>query len=641
MCGISGIYSKNHNLENIINKFNKTLANRGPDNSSLYIDKGNYFGMGHTRLSILDLSKKGNQPMYDHSGDWVISFNGEIYNHLEIRKYLSNKVNKKINWKSECDTETILISNHILGFEETLKLLEGMFAFALYNKDQNYLFLARDRVGEKPLYYYHYDNKFIFGSDISIFQKIDQINLTINQSIIQQYLQKGYIGAPYSIYKFINKLEPGYFIEIKNNFSYLKKKCYWDLKDLVIKNINNRETSKKNFIDEKQDLKKVLENTVIKQTISDVQIGSFLSGGTDSSLITSILQKNSSKKIKTFTVGFEDKNFDESVQAKKISTLLGTHHHEFFFKDEDVINFVENLEHIYAEPFADSSQIPTYLISKLMYKEAKVILSGDGGDEFYGGYNRYLYLDFIKFFSKNLPDKVKKKLNLILKIFPISILDKYLAFINIKNFNHKLSKLINFIDTENDNELYEKMTSLHYDYKFFLNKNYISKNSFLKKKELIEDLGTQENFMYFDQIDYLPDDILCKVDRATMFNSVESRAPFLDHRLIEKSWKIPLHHKIKGKNGKMILKEILKDYLPNSLITKSKAGFAIPIDNLLRTKLKFWVEEILQNSEKTNEIINYKNVKYIWDQHKKKKINAGGILWSILILQNWFNSIQQ
>ncbi len=636
MCGISGIFSKSDNLENILNKFNECLINRGPDNSSIFIEQRNSFGMGHTRLSILDLSNRGNQPMYDHSGDWVISFNGEIYNHLKIRDHLAKKTDKKIRWKSDTDTETILIANQILGFENTLNLLEGMFAFALYNKSQNLLYLARDRIGEKPLYYYHHENKFIFGSDISIFRKVNEINLSINYDIIPEYLEKGYVRSPFSIYKFILKLDPGHYLEIKDNFSFLKKKCYWNIKKLITDNLNSRQSPLKKFTDEKNDLKNILENTVLKQTISDVQIGSFLSGGIDSSLITSILQRNSSNKIKTFTVGFKDKNFDESIQAKKISNYLGTQHHEFFFKDNDITNFVENLENIYSEPFADSSQIPTYLISKLMRKEAKVILSGDGGDEFYGGYNRYLYLNLIKFFSKNIPTKLQRNLNIILKILPNSNIDKYLAFLNIKNFRSKIKKFINFIDTENDNELYERMTSLSSKNNFFLITNNVSKNSFQKKKEFIDDLGTQENFMYFDQVDYLPNDVLCKVDRATMHNSIESRAPFLDHKLIEKSWQIPLSYKIKGSNGKMILKEILKDYLPDRLILKSKAGFAIPIDDLLRTTLKPWAEEIFQNPNNNN-IINYDNVKLIWNQHKKNKVNEGGVLWAILILQNWLN----
>ena len=641
MCGISGIYSKDDNLEATLKKFNKCLNNRGPDNSSFFINKENNFGMGHTRLSILDLSERGHQPMYDHLNEWVISFNGEIYNHLEIRKYLVNKTQNKIEWKSESDTETILVSNQIIGFEDTLKLLEGMFAFALYNIKENLLYLARDRMGEKPIYYYHNENKFIFGSDLSIFKEINKINLSINFDIIPEFINKGNVGSPNSIYKYVFKLDPGYFLKIENNFSIIQKFCYWNIRDLVINYKNSRLTSQNNFFEEKERLKNLLECTVMKQTISDVQIGSFLSGGIDSSIITSILQTNSNEKIKTFTVGFHDKNFDESSQAKKISNYLGTDHYEYFINDKDIQDFSENLNNIYTEPFADSSQIPTFLISKLMRKEAKVILSGDGGDEFYGGYNRYLYLNYIKFFSKNLPKKIKRNLVLILKLLPLNFLNNYLAFANIKNFKNKIIKLISFIDTDNDLELYNKMICLNSGYNPFFKKSNMDEKKFFQQKEFIEDLSIQENFMYFDQIDYLPNDILCKVDRATMFNSLESRAPFLDHKLVENSWKISLNHKIQGKNGKMILKEILKDYLPNNLIKKGKVGFAIPLDELLRTKLKLWADNIIKNKNQITNYINDENIKIIWEQHKTNKINAGGILWSILVLKNWFINQQK
>ena len=635
MCGISGIFSKEDNLEEVLKTFNKRLFNRGPDYSSFFIDKKNYFGMGHTRLSILDLSSRGNQPMSDHSGDWIISFNGEIYNHLEIRKYLSEKIQDRIYWKSESDTETILLSNKILGLEKTLELLEGMFAFALYNKKENILYLVRDRIGEKPLYYYHHENKLVFGSDISIFKDLKNINLSINQTVISEYFQTGNVSAPNSIYKHIFKLDPGTYLKLTDNFSRKINVPYWSLKNLIKKKEKNK-IFKLNFNEQKKNLKNLLEKTVIKQTISDVQIGSFLSGGIDSSIITSILQKNSSKKIKTFTVGFNDKNFDESDNAKEISKYLGTDHYEYFIEDNHIFNFIENLENIYSEPFSDSSQIPTFLVSKLMRQEAKVILSGDGGDEFYGGYNRYLYLKYIKFFSNNLPLKIKNKLNIILKIIPTSFLNKYLPFINIKNFDNKIRKFINFIDTESDFELYNKMISINSEQYSFLQQENLSKNIFLEKKESLRNLQIEENFMYLDQKDYLSNDVLCKVDRATMYNSVESRAPFLDHKLIENSWNIPLIHKIKGNSGKVILKEILKEYLPNKYINKSKAGFAIPIDDLLRVNLKVWVEDLLHSSTQINDYINFKKINILWEKHKKKEINAGGVLWTFLVLQNWF-----
>ena len=636
MCGISGIYSKTNDIEDLLIKFNKKLYNRGPDFASFFICKKNNFGMSHTRLSILDLSENGNQPMYDQSGDWIISYNGEIYNHLEIRKKISKNLNNtKIQWKGSSDTETILMSNRIFGFEETLSILEGMFAFALYNKKTNKLFLARDRLGEKPLYYHFKDNKFIFGSDLSVFKEVKNINLKVNNDVLPAYIQNGYIKAPNTIYRYINKLEPGNYLELDENFLKMKKKRYWNLKDIAQSNISIRNNSQKTFYQEKEELKILLEKTVLKQTISDVQIGSFLSGGVDSSLITSILQKNTGKKIKTFTVGFDDKNFDESIQAKKISKYLGTDHYEYFSSKNDLLNTVTDLNKIYSEPFADSSQIPTHLISRLMKKEAKVILSGDGGDEFFGGYNRYIYLKKIKFFSKNLPKLMKRNLNLIFKFLPISFFDKYFSYFGLKNFETKLSKMINFINCENEYDLFNKMKSINSKPDFFLNKITIQKEPENIGKDSLFSMPDEEKFMLFDQTDYLPDDILCKVDRATMHNSIESRAPMLDHKLVEHSWRIPLKYKIKGSKGKIILREILKDYLPKKLITSSKSGFGVPIDEMLRDSLRVWAEDTIFSSKKFNDIINYENLNTIWKKHKAKEINAGEKLWPILMLQDW------
>ena len=636
MCGISGIYSKNNDIENLLYSFNQSLNNRGPDNSSYFLSKKNYFGMSHTRLSILDLSDNGNQPMHDHSGDWVISFNGEIYNHFEIRDKISKKMNNiKIQWKGFSDTETILMANFTFGFEEMLKILDGMFAFALYNKKLNKLFIARDRLGEKPVYYYFKDGKFIFGSDLSIFKKVKNISLNINEEILPSYIEKGYIKAPYSIYKHIYKLEPGHFIELENNFSNIKKKKYWNIESIINSNTLNRSSIKKTFDDEKIELKKILEKTVIKQTISDVQIGCFLSGGIDSSLISSILQNNTKKKIKTFTVGFDDKNFDESNQAKKISQHLNTDHYEYFFSKNDLCDTVQNLSSIYSEPFADSSQLPTHLISKLMKKEAKVILSGDGGDELFGGYNRYIYLNKIKFFSKRIPTPIKEKLFLLLKFLPISFLNKYFSYLGVKNFEYKLNKFINFVNYKSLNELYNKMTTINSNPEFFLNENIVRNNLKIDDFKFPNLLTDEEKFMYLDQISYLPDDILCKVDRATMHNSIESRAPLLDHKLVEHSWKIPINYKIRNNEGKYILREILKDYLPKKLISTAKSGFGIPIDVLLRGNLKTWADDIINSTEKFDHIINNENLKNIWSQHKLKKINAGEKLWPTLILKDW------
>lgn len=639
MCGISGIYSKDLDLKKILKEFNISLQNRGPDYASYFINKDNNFGMSHTRLSILDLSEKGNQPMQDSSGDWVISYNGEIYNHLEIRDIISKKYNNpNLIWKSSSDTETILASNNIFGFERTLEMLEGMFAFALYNKKKNILYIVRDRIGEKPIYYYHKNNVFVFGSDLSIFKKVKNIKFEIDEKILPEYLQNGCIKAPNSIFKYIKKLEPGSYLKLNDNFSQIKTNFYWSIENVVNSTYSLRNNHNKNFLDEKENLKKLLEKTVEKQTISDVGVGSFLSGGVDSSLISSILSKYSKKKIKTFTVAFENRNYDESEQAKKISNYLKTDHYEYYMSKNDLISAADNLHLIYSEPFADSSQLPTYLISKLMKKETKVILSGDGGDELFGGYNRYIYLQKIKSYSKNLPGYLKRNLNLIIKFLPISLFDKYFSFFGIRNFKIKMKKLIEFINVQNDTELYRKMTSINHNPEYFLN-NTVSNN---KKNFNYNDLPTfkseEEKFMFLDQKDYLPNDILCKVDRATMFNSIESRAPILDRNIIEYSWKIPLQFKIKNNTGKFIIREILKDYLPKNLISTEKSGFGIPIDNLLRSDLKDWAHDTIMSSDNFSNIINVKNLKNTWEQHLSNKVNAGEKLWPLLVLNNWLTN---
>ena len=362
-----------------------------------------------------------------------------------------------------------------------------------------------------------------------------------------------------------------------------------------------------------------MEETVIKQTISDVQIGSFLSGGIDSTLITGILSKYSKKKIKTFTVGFENKNFDESRQAKKISEYLNTDHYSYFISKNDLLDTVYNLNNIYSEPFADSSQIPTYLISKLMKKEATVILSGDGGDELFGGYNRYIYLKKIKLASRYIPKKFINFFLKFLEIFSPHVIDNLLLSVGTKNFTYKFQKLLNLINSNSDNEIFEKMKSINLNPESIINIDSFESKNFLYDNDLLNFDNLEEQFMYSDQIDYLPDDILCKVDRASMHNSIESRSPFLDHKVVERSWEFPLSSKISNNIGKVMLREILDDFVPKKLLSNTKSGFGLPIDELLRTTLKPFVEDIILSSPKSENLINMRKFKNLWDMHKSRK----------------------
>jgi len=635
MCGISGIFSNNHNIEETVRKFNSTLFHRGPNVSSFYLDKNHNFGMGHTRLSIIDLSANGNQPMMSDNKQWVLSYNGEIYNHLEIRLKISKKLNNsKINWKSTSDTETLLKSIEIFGFENALQMLEGMFAIAIYNLNKNELYLARDRMGEKPLYFYHGYQNFIFGSEMSIFKDVKNLKLNLNIQSLSEFLKIGYIKSPNTIYENVFKLEPGTFLKISKNFNVIEKKKYWDLKNIISTHEKSRQNIFKDIKNEKELLKDILEKTVIKQSVSDVKIGTFLSGGIDSALITGILAKHSRKKIKTFTVGFLNKNFDESNQAKKISEHLNTEHYTYNISSNDLLETVYRLDEIYSEPFADSSQIPTYLISKLMKKEATVILSGDGGDELFGGYNRYIYLKKIKFLSRFLPKYLIKYFNQLIEILPSYIIDNLFLYAGTKNFTYKFKKLLRLVNSKTNEEIFEKMKSINLEVPNILNASFVDKKSYLDN-DIINLKNPEEQFMYEDQIDYLSDDILCKVDRATMHNSIESRSPFLDHKVVEHSWKIPLNFKISNNSGKIILKEILNEFVPKKLLSNSKSGFSLPLAELMKTTLKPFIEDTIFFASKNSNFININEFKNLWEIHKSGKRNLAEELWPIIVFLNW------
>ena len=627
MCGISGIYSKKDDLNKTLFEFNNSLKHRGPDKSSIYLDDKNNFGMAHTRLSILDISEKGSQPMI-HKNNWIITYNGELYNHHEIRNFLANNHNEKINWEGTSDTETILKSVDILGVKQSLNLFEGMFAFGLYDKSEKKLYLARDRMGEKPLYFYNKDQKFIFASEISIFKKVKELNLKINEESVLNFIQTGYVSAPNSIFKDIHKLKPGTLLTVSNNFQNIKQENFWSLKNAVIakdQNILNNQS----YSQIKNETKNLLEVKIKKTMLSDVQVGSFLSGGIDSSLVAAIMQKNSSSPIKTFTVGFDDKNFDESSQARLISNHLGTDHYEYRASEKDILNMAENIHHVYEEPFADSSQIPTYLISKLMKSQAKVVLSGDGGDELFSGYNRYVYYKTIKKISKFIPNFCKPVIANIAKNNSFEFCNKFFS----NKTGDKMQKLLNFVTSKDDMDLYNKFISIWEDPSNILNIDFKSMN--FDKWDIPSFNSFEEKMMYIDQLIYLPDDIMCKVDRATMSNSIESRSPFLNHQIVEASWKIPMIYKIKNKKGKFILRDILQDYCPTNLIQSQKSGFAIPVGELLRTTLRNWGNDIISQSKEYDYFINLNELKALWKRHQDKKINLGEKLWVVLNLQNW------
>jgi len=643
MCGISGIIlKKNNSLINLssIKLMTRELTHRGPDSEGYWISDNNLQFFGHRRLSIIELSTKGNQPMKSQSGRFIITFNGEIYNHLEIRDKIRKK--KSYSWQSNSDTETLLSAFEIFGFNETLEMIEGMFAFGLIDSYLNKLYLARDINGEKPLYYGFQKDDFLFSSELKSIIKYPKFKKELNKKSIKYFLNYSYIPEPYSIFENILKLEKNSYLEfdlISNKITKLKKYSPIKNSEIIKHEINKNPIELAN---------KILNRSVKMCMTSDVEVGSFLSGGTDSSLITSIMSNLSDKKIETFSVSINKPDYNEGHYANSIAKFLKTNHNQIIVDEEDLISQTKNLSNMYDEPFADSSQIPTSIISKFAASKVKVILSGDGADEFFGGYNRYLGINKIMTFFDIFPYQLRKLIGNIIINFPDYVLNIfYFLLKKINNSNLELNQInekiykfcLVLINCNKIEDIYLFILKNYYNGEELLIEDSSSKSLEKSLLTLIKNKNDpREKMMNIDQNFYLQNDILQKVDRASMFYSLETRMPFLNKDLIEYSNNLPLNYKIRGNETKWILKELLKRYIPEQYVNRPKMGFSIPINLWLRTSLKKWAEDILNNKKiEDYQILNSSKVKNIMQQHFFEKKNYGTQIWSLIILQKWLN----
>lgn len=626
MCGLTGFFlnksiEKNKLIKNL-NEMTSTLIHRGPDAQNIWINNQNTLGLGHTRLSIRDLSSLGNQPMLSSCGRYVIVYNGEIYSHSELKDEL---IKEGVQFKSTTDTEIILESISRFSFKETLLKLNGMFAMSVYDKKEDKLFLTRDRIGIKPLYYGKIENNFFFGSELKSIKKFFGFKNILSKIAINYFLKWGFITAPLSIYKDVYKIIPGEIIEVDNKINITKSK-YWELSN-NIKNQDLKE-SNLNFKESLNSLEDLIDDSVKKTLISDVPLGCFLSSGIDSSIITYFANKNSNKKLKTFSVGFKESEFNESKMAKKIADYIGTEHHNIYFSNQDIISHFDTLDEIYDEPFADCSQLPTSLISEYSKKSVSVILSGDGGDELFGGYNRY-----VEPFKRMQNPGFKSKLVKIMNKLSDSNLEKIEKLFFVPNLKERMRNY----NKEDPKKTYISLLTM------FQNLNGILKSEYLEDILNFNQFNHSiknfyEKFMYFDTVSYLPDDILTKVDRASMHYSLEVRVPLLDNRIVEYAWSLPHEYKIKKNKSKIILRNLLEKKIPKKLISTKKKGFGIPIDNWLRTilvnKCNYFLDK--DRIEKFG-IIEFDFVKQLWDEYKNKKNNCSQQLWNIIMLQKWLN----
>ena len=655
MCGIVGFFSKDSfDYIKVLNRMTSSIIHRGPDNTKFYINKESNFYAGFNRLSIIDLTENGMQPMTSFDNKFTILFNGEIYNFRDLKIKLLEKVSRNIKFNSTSDTEILLNCFSIFGIDETLDLIEGQFAIALWDNVEKKLFLIRDRFGEKPLYYGNINNSFVFGSELKSLLKFPNFHNQISKKSLELYFRFLNVPSPRSIYENIYKVEPAEVIKIDfNRDSFiinfeknLIKRKYWDSTKTLINSKNNETLDYNNSL---KLLEEKLRSSIEKQSYADVPLASLLSGGIDSSLISALYQTQSNYKINTFTIGFENQKFNEADFASKISDHLGTNHTQINLNETNSIDLVSRISNIYSEPFADSSQIPTLLVSREISNYYKVALSGDGGDEFFGGYNRYIWINKLWKIINYFPFILRKQIFLVLNNFSEKSLDNIFIFLKNITFNYidikfagqKLKRVSQkLINVKNIDELFmyfisewtkedQLLIDHKYDNEIFYN---YQKNNTLK---------IQEKMMLHDTNNYLPNDILVKTDIASMNSSLEIRSPFLDKSVYEHAWKIPLNYKINHNKGKIILAEILKKYIPENIFDRPKQGFSIPLDDWLRTSLFNWSKDIIMSDEiEKSNFLNSKIIRNKWQQHQSGSANWGQSLWTVLVFQQWLREVE-
>ena len=637
MCGIAGYIGEIKNPSDCLTKMAQAINHRGPDSNGLWIGQEG-IGLAHTRLSILDLSTAGHQPMHSVSGNYVLIFNGEIYNHEYLRSELESISNR--NWLGHSDTETLLASIEEWGIEDTLAKVKGMFAIALWDKKSKNLYLACDRIGEKPLYYGWVNQQFVFASELKSIKQFPAFKNEIDRNSLAMFLRFNSIPAPYSIYENIYKLEPGQIIKIHSKSKQVQKNSFWSIEEVYKNgNMNKFTGTSKEAVDK---LEHLLSSAVSSQMQSDVPLGAFLSGGIDSSTIVALMQSFSNSKVNTFTIGFNSKEYDEAKHAAKVAKYLGTDHYDKYVTDSDALNVIPNLPNIYDEPFADSSQIPTFLVSEFAKQKVTVALSGDAGDELFGGYNRYIFSEKTLNTIFKAPSIIKKLISK--SIFSISeekwssLLSSHLnnRFANIGN---KIYKTADILSSKNVRDLHLKLVSQIYNPSEWLKNANEYKSKLNDDIVRFEELNSIESMMAYDLISYLPTDILTKVDRAAMSVSLETRIPFLDLDVIEFSASLPVEFKIRNGVSKWALREVLYRYVPKDLIERPKMGFGVPLAEWLRGPLKDWAESLLDEKRLQQE--GFFNVEFVRDklqEHLSGNRNWSFQLWNVLIFQAWLEN---
>lgn len=615
MCGIAGLVSNKVNSRTVVRHMCKKMIHRGPDGEDLFFDENTGLTLGHRRLSIVDLSDTGTQPMVSHNGRYVIVYNGEIYNSDVLREELLS-AGLVTSFRGTSDTEVLLECIAAYGMRNALTKCKGMFAIALFDRENRTLSLARDRVGEKPLYYGHINGDFIFASELNAIKEYPGGRLKISKEAVDEYLRYSFVPTPLSIYEGIYKLTPGVIRTFTYPYTEYTDEVYYDLREEYIKGQDNLfDGSYEEAVDE---LDRVLKAAVKSELMSDVPLGAFLSGGIDSATIVSLMQSISDTPVKTFTIGFEEKAYDESEYAADIARHLGTDHTSLIINERKLENVIPLLPSIYSEPFADSSEIPTYLVSKLARSKVTVSLSGDAGDELFAGYNTYW-----------------KVANLYRQIKPVPrIFKKAVGRLGANSKDNTLYRMAHCLLAEDIANLHEAVC---YDM------------TYLAPKHDREDLlltsshTPEDEMMLRDMLRYHPDDILVKVDRAGMAVSLENRVPMLDKDVLSFSFSLPLEYKLMTEGDKIISKRILKDvlyrYVPKEMMERPKKGFSVPLERWLSTgEIHKWAWDILTGSRLVRDgILDRSYVDAIMHSFDAKRVNKT-LLWNVIVLEQWYRA---
>jgi len=645
MCGLTGFMdlscgTPDAQLQTIAARMAQTLLHRGPDDGGVWTDEDSGVALAQRRLSIVDLSPEGHQPMLSACGRYVVVFNGEIYNFQALRDELAALGH---TFRGHSDTEIMLAAFAEWGVRAALPHFNGMFAFALWDRQERILYLARDRMGEKPLYYGLQKGFFLFGSELKALRAHPAFGGGVDRDALALYLRFGYVPSPHSIYQGVCKLPPASLLEVRaGKGGEFRVEPYWSLRDAAERGAADPLRCTPEEAVEALDAR--LRETIRLRMVADVPLGAFLSGGVDSSTVVSLMQAQSSRPVKTFTIGFREESYNEAEHALEVARHLGTEHTELYVTPADAMDVVPRLPELYDEPFSDSSQIPTFLVAQLARPHVTVSLSGDGGDELFGGYNRYFLGSRLWGRIGRIPRPLRGAAAMALSAAPEGALDKGLGWLRplLRQYGRpagagaKLHTLAGILGSDSPLDMYGRLVSLWKEPEELV-EDAVEPDSVLSDSAQWPELdGFIHQMMYLDAVTYLPDDILVKTDRATMGVSLEGRIPLLDHEVVELAWRLPLEMKVRDGQGKWLLRQVLYRYVPREMIERPKTGFAVPIDLWLRGPLKDWAEALLDESRLRREgYFRPEPVRRAWQQHLSGSRNWDYPLWAVLMFQAW------